>query len=33
MIAMAIGPQKTLRVSGIIASTVAAAVSATGRVR
>ena len=33
MIAIAIGPQNTLRVSGIIASTVAAAVSMTGRVR
>ena len=33
MIEMAIGPQKTLRVSGIIASTAAAAVSTTGRER
>ena len=33
MMAMAIGPQNTLRDSGIIASTVAAAVSNTGRVR
>ena len=33
MIAIAIGPQNTLRVSGTIASTVAAAVSTTGRVR
>jgi len=33
MMAMAIGAQKMLLVSGIIASTVAAAVNATGRVR
>src|SRR5207244_8699994 len=33
MIEIAIGPQKTLRVSGIIASTAAAAVSTTGRKR
>ena len=33
MIAIAIGPQNTLRVSGTIASTVASAVSTTGRVR
>ena len=33
MIAMAIGPQNTLRVIGTIANTVAAAVSTTGRVR
>src|SRR4029453_16019643 len=33
MIEMAIGPQNTLRVSGIIASTAAAAVSTTGRER
>ena len=33
MIEMAIGPQNTLRVSGIIASTAAAAVSTTGRDR
>src|SRR5438876_9034362 len=33
MIDMAIGPQKTLRVSGIMASTAAAAVSTTGRER
>jgi len=33
MIAIAMGPQNTLRVSGTIASTVAAAVSTTGRVR
>lgn len=33
MIAIAIGPQNTLRVSGIIANTVASAVSITGRAR
>src|SRR4030095_5106123 len=33
MMEIAIGPQNTLRVSGLIASTVAAAVSITGRVR